>query len=501
MINKNKFVDSITIEDFIFIVIVSLFVFVYPVLLTKGGELGCILSNGIYLLNNHTIYSTNIFTINGVNPYWVNVEWLSDILFAVIYRLGSYGLCIIFSAIIIASVFTATFRFMMLQYNNWLVNIIILSVGLWACSDSLQINGRIFSYLLVILFVSILSKLDNKGFNKTCVAIILVFTCIWSSLNTDFILGLIIIIIFSLSNLIRHFFEPQKSFILQSKQFFLLFIGAFLASLINPYGIKPHIMLYNYFISGLHTYNSFLNAPNFHLFSPYGYFEVIILLFVFLSIFSTYKPQLNKLLTSVFFLSLSLYSAINIPFFIIIALPIISDTINNTKLNFNNNLLNDFLNKTTVNIRPFKPILSTVSITILLAIGVFAPDINPKIAKSEVYPEKACKYIAENKLHGNVFNALGWGCFLNQKLSQKVYITERLYQHNKALLDDYGRIINIYKNYPQILDKYNIEWIIIPPDESLSIALKMNNQWKMAYKDNKCSIFVREYDLKARRNL
>ena len=485
---KNLFVSII---DAVFIVIVTIFIFLIPELILKSPELGCVISSGTYMLDNFSLSPQNIFTFTELNNHWVNANWLSDCIFAMAYKLGGYEIVLFFTAILIGLLFTAVFWSMVKNYPNWLCNITLLVLGIIASSNNLEAGNRIFSFLIALVLVYALDNLRADSFSKKWFITICLLMLLWVNLNTDFILGMLIILTYSVSYLFEYYFYKRPECLKYAKYTAILILISIALTLFNPYGIKLMAMIVNYYTSGLFLNNGFLSSPNFHETFPFRFYELFILILIFLGLFSSYKPPLVKVLLVVLFLFLSLYSAINIPFFIIVSLLLISDILKNTDITFNIALLKKLLEMSKLQGVYVKPILPVIFSIILLISMFLYPQFYNSFSRLDFMPEEAADYIAKNHNDGNIFNPYGWGCYLHNQLNCKVYITERMYHVSPEHSEEYNKIINVYDVYEEKLEKNNIKWVIMPVTEKLSLTLKKNKHWKKVYNNNTNCVYMR----------
>jgi hypothetical protein len=59
-------------------------------------------------------------------------------------------------------------------------------------------------------------------------------------------------------------------------------------------------------------------------------------------------------------------------------------------------------------------------------------------------------------------------------------------------LKEYYRVITFGHGWENILEKYNITWIIYDSDSPLSRYLMQNKNWHLIYSDKVASIFLKE---------
>lgn len=83
-----------------------------------------------------------------------------------------------------------------------------------------------------------------------------------------------------------------------------------------------------------------------------------------------------------------------------------------------------------------------------------------------------------------MFNYLNWGG----------YITFHLYPEQLAFVDsvadvtgevtmEYETVIDLLPGWDDVLQNYDIQWVIIPSDTPLADTLIEKNQWKVLYED------------------
>ena len=121
--------------------------------------------------------------------------------------------------------------------------------------------------------------------------------------------------------------------------------------------------------------------------------------------------------------------------------------------------------------------------------------------KRQGYPKAAIDYmlseymLSKNKTPGNVFNWYGWGGYMIwQYPNIKTFVDGRMpswREGGKSVFEDYVTVLDSPKNHLAILSRYNVTWVLLPPDSGLSEYLRTNNVgWKELYKDDTASIFV-----------
>jgi hypothetical protein len=64
--------------------------------------------------------------------------------------------------------------------------------------------------------------------------------------------------------------------------------------------------------------------------------------------------------------------------------------------------------------------------------------------------------------------------------------------YGEALTREYEQVITQGKGWEEILNKYDVNWVIIRANTSLANSLSSSGNWRIAYEDQTASIFVRK---------
>lgn len=445
---------------------------------------------------------------------WIDHEWLAEILmFTVKNTFGYAGLAIFFASI-------AAFIF------GWLIPRISLNTEtnkypfytgiilgiLGAVSSSLVFGSRpqIFSLLGATLILYIIKKYQINNKSKIIYLLPLLFL-FWVNAHASFIMGLGLLAMFLLldKNLrlpaMRH---PEAEWVKLYKplspeawkNMAIISILSALITLINPYGAGIYVEIFRTF-SDSFARNVIIEwlSPNFHNTEGMIFSFYLILLFIIFSI--TKKVDLFSFALMPFFLFLAIQSSRNIPFFILISLPLLIRSLEG-----------------------FEEIFSSVVQKKIIAISlsallIFFPPIinetddiiktmrsNTELAKFGNFPEKKAldfmeKYREKNP--GNMLNDYAWGGYIiqnskckmkNEKLScePKVFIDGRMAHWiapERHILKDYIDMIDLKNNSAELMEKYKIKIIFTRKDSLIGRVFASSAQWKKIYEDDLALIY------------
>jgi hypothetical protein len=107
-------------------------------------------------------------------------------------------------------------------------------------------------------------------------------------------------------------------------------------------------------------------------------------------------------------------------------------------------------------------------------------------------------YAAVNDLRatadqGPLLNDYGWGGYLIWALHppQPVFIDGRADVYGDAVMRDYADMVRLAPGWRQLLDRYAIRRVLLPPNTPLVQALRLLPEWRAVREDETSIFFVR----------
>lgn len=292
-----------------------LFLFTMLVNGSMIGEvgLGWHLRTGEWITNNKTIPIYDIFSFSTDSIKWVSNQWLSDVIFWIVYTLGGFSLLHIISCLICIA--TPATLLIYHQSNNKINIFLNISILIFVvCLLKLQWFTRpvIISFLLFsIVNLVILSK--ERLNMKRRVVLVLLFTA-WSNLHPAFSIALMAL-------LIRAFVETCMSKF-KCYSYFIVFFMSCGATLINPYSYNLHLEIIKLLRSSyfMRLNSEWLPPDNSEIFFPYYICSVLTILSIPITMQCLKKSknievEMSQLLLTIILLIASVFSRRYIPFF------------------------------------------------------------------------------------------------------------------------------------------------------------------------------------------
>jgi hypothetical protein len=110
----------------------------------------------------------------------------------------------------------------------------------------------------------------------------------------------------------------------------------------------------------------------------------------------------------------------------------------------------------------------------------------------ETFPKNALQFMQEHKLDGRIFNQYAWGGYMEWNTPQfKPFIDGRadIFVYNGVFRD--FLCATDAENAFEILDKYKIDYVLLPPRGPLAYLLRHSQEWRTLYSDSVSALFGR----------
>jgi hypothetical protein len=463
----------------VFLVVVLLGIFAMAIRNVDDPDVWWHLKTGEYISAQKSAPHTDIFSYTRAGQPWVAHEWLTDLtLYQLLRATGFGGLIFIFAALTASAFFLLYLR----CNRNGVVAGIAILIGALATRPLWGVRPQIVSLLLTSLWLLILDRSEK---NPRLLWWTVPLTLLWVDLHAGFVLGLAISAIFLAST----FFESVlggstlgRNELNPSWKTQTLVLALNLAVVpLNPNGIRMFSYPFETLRSkAMQTYIAEWASPNFHH-AEYWPILLVILATIAMLAISRAPLRIRDLLLLAISLYMSLVSIRMIPFFVLIAVPILVDR------------LGTWPHRQT-RASPTRGIFNTA---IVLAIAAFATVRLAQVihrqtqVEAQRFPSRAVAFLQSHPPTGPIFNHYDWGGYLIWNLPQTpVFIDGRADVYGEQLFHDFANSYGFKDSWQQILQRWNIQTVIIPPGSALAAGLKANPNWTIAYEDPQAVILT-----------
>jgi len=436
---------------------------------------------------------------------WVEHAWLTDGLIGWLYRgAGLLGVIALFAAIPVAAGLVASGA----GRAGWTSRLVAVATMLWLARPFLGVRTQMVT-LLGVALVLWLWRHIQAGRTWPFWAIP-PFFLVWANLHGGFTAGLLTLGAIGLVSaamrfatgrwpaLAPRFDEPVLAWPQIGRLALTIGLAA-AATLVTPYGWHLHEEILfslsdRFMLETLHEWQPL------SLQTHAGVLYVGYLVALGLAIVMCYRRiEPVRWAVLIIFLGLSIRHWRNIPFFLIVSLPLCAELVADVAARVAGWMPAGVL-------RPKQWGLG-LTLAASVAMGLLGPDHLTRVVRSGLapegffrdtdYPIEAIHWVAANrdKVGTRLFNEYGHGGFLLWWLpGERIFIDGRMPAWrigDRRIFQDYLALTNGVPPALGVLDRYKVDWALVSRDSPLEQALGSERGWQAVYADAKVRIYVR----------
>lgn len=521
--NKIKFKYPSSIDALLLVVFLGL-IFISD---SPGGDPGVFwhIQTGFWILENGNVPYIDPFLFTSQNTTWISDQWLADVLFAELYKLGGWPLLHVITFAIAIAAFLLITPIAYLKCSSSLLLTVITTLFV-AVVGGVQIITRpvIFSFLFTSIVYTIswlvLCDVDKNTQSldssiKKLYFLPLVFL-LWANLHPGFPLGFLILFLLLANATTKAIICKSPEKIKLVFKFAIICALCGLATLINPYGIKLYEQIFGLVSDPffMHLNMEWL-SPDFQAppLKPFG-IAIVILVFLFWLLGRSSCTWAEVILLVMFMMS-SLLHRRYIPFFAIVsAVPFIKllesarqyviEIMPDIKLTKSMNRILS-IPHWNGSIGHLSLLLFVVMASLTLSFKHIPFRETQDSGPHKSYPWKAISFIKDslikdkkNELSNNykplkIFATPDFGGAITFTLwpEAKAFIDDRNNLNGKERYEDYEKLVIAASTWREILKKYDFDVFLLKTRSPIIEVLKLTNEWKLAYQDDDALVFVK----------
>lgn len=453
------------------------------------------LKTGQYILAHQSVPYTDAFSYTRGGQPWVAHEWLSELFLYGLYRRGGWaGLILVFAAITAATFFLLFLRCAATPYIAGFVTV----WGAIAGAPSWGVRPQTLTWLLVSLWLLILDRSQGK---RLLLWWTLPLMFLWVNLHASYALGLVILALFIVGQVVE--VSLGLVAVQQARPHLRALALTFLFNLIlvplNPNGVR----LYSYPIETLRSramqdYIVEWFSPNLHS-AEFWPFLLLLLGTIAALAWIPRAVRVHNILLLLGSAYAALFSMRMIPFFVLIAVPILSRQLHYwTVLGKSGNLeLQPVGSATNAHRTPFSPklLLNTaiaVAMTVFVCLRVARVLEQQPLVEQAHFPAGAVQFLKMHPADGPVFNHYDWGGYLIWKLypEARVFIDGRADLYGEHLLKQFADTLQLKGDWKQTLNQWHVNTVVVPTNSALAQVLRREAGWTISYRDRQAAIFT-----------
>jgi hypothetical protein len=444
------------------------------------------LKTGELILQNHGIPHVDVFSFTAAGKPWVVQEWLTEVLFFLLYARVSP------EALVFLKVGMIAIAFLLLLGRCWtrtrqpLVSVAVTVLAAYAARGFFDMRPQIFTYLFLAYFLLILDQWRLGRVSKaiwTLPGALL----LWANCHSGFALGLVVLGVETVTAAVEAWVRRDTED--RRWRTLLNVLGAsVVAGLLTPNGVQSYI-----YPLTLMTHQGMLDqvgewlSPDFH--QPWlRAYEVLLIAAITCWGVSSRPRRLADVVLVLGLVYASLYSTRHTPIFTLVCAPIVAEHVGSGLAGMQRFITHRlrFVEALPVRLLPAVALL----VALLWGIGrewhrIPAGSRFSFCADVASLPHAALDYLKAHPGEGNLLNEYNWGGYCLYRLypEQKIFIDGRAEVYFDKAFPDYSNIVNTREGWGTLLDDWHIDTILVPPMSSLARALPLIGGWHIAYQD------------------
>jgi hypothetical protein len=534
--------------DLIFVALLCLLVFTtLSVRLLGDAGIGWHIRTGQLILATHAIprvdpFSSAIPAVSSIVPArpWFAWEWLYDVLVGWLESAAGLNGVVLFTALIIAGVFSWTFPLLLRRGTNVLVALVLVLLAASASMIHFLARPHVVSWLFTVVWFLILESSEKNcpgshsdssdsysDARRTSLLLLLPpLMALWVNVHGGFLVGFALLAIYWFSAACRWLrltltltedrFEEVLRKIRAARRARALALTAILsaaATLVNPYGFKLHVHIYRYLSNRfLMDHIDEFQSPNFHGVAQKCFAVLLLLTLVALAAKRREARGVgaSQALVVLFAVYSGLYASRNIPvsslLLILVMGPWLSDateklagTLAGHRFAGRRPASTQFLQRMEVielSLRGHLWPIAAIVLTCWIAAhgGALGPrPLMDAHFDAKRFPVAAVNYLEKQDVQGPLVSPDYWGGYLIYRLYPRVrmVVDDRHDFYGEEFLKSYLKMVHVEPGWENFLQQHQAHCVIVPKDSALANILAETAGWQPIYRDDVAAVFVR----------
>jgi len=463
--------------------------------LLMDGDTGWHIRVGEYILDHRAVPTHDLFSFSKPGAPWFAWEWLTDVLYAALFRLAGLKAIVLWAGVVIAAYSTIVLRYAIWRGANSMIAGLatLFAIG----SGSVHFLARPHLITLLLLPVGIWMVEADRRRNSRRVWLLIPLTALWTNLHGGFVIFLACLALLVAGSLAEVWLcrAPLRPVFRYSA----LLLACSAASMVNPYGTNLHVHIWDYLQSGwIRNVVQEFQAPTFRS-EGQMQFEILLIAGFLLCGFLMERRKITELLWVLFLGHSSLTSLRHAPLYACVAGPLIASEFSGWWAAWasrqRKSSVGHILYQMGEDLRFSFRRISLWPVALVAALAVLdAPIPWPKDFPAEGFPVAMVHRNEALLESGRVLTSDQWGDYLIYALHPKVkvFVDGRSDFYGEALGQDYLHMLQGRYDWETQLDRYGFHVALIPVDWPLASLLKRSARWVVVQDDARAILFLRK---------
>ena len=432
------------------------------------------------LLLQHSLSRVDTYSFTAAGSPWINFELLSEIPYYLGFRsMGLQGLLLVYFTVLVL-IFAGVY------YRCWRAGAdckdaaIATLAAICLAGVSIAPRTLLFGWLCMVCLLLVLDHFRCAGSGLWLLPPLF---ALWINFHGSWVFGIVVLGITTAGGIFEGEWGRVESRRWSSTEFrklLLVTVASIAAVFVNPYGYKLVFYPFDLLLrpQGVMQFIEEWQPVDFSTWN--GKLAVILILGLLAAVLlSKRRWRLDEVLLTAFALWAALSHARFMFFAGLVIPPIVAP-----RLRFFPPYERE-LDKRLLN--------AAIMAAIVAAIVVFFPSTAQLQQKVDaVFPSRALGFMQKQHIKGRLFNQYGWGGYIEWNAPEfKTFVDGRadIFIYNGTFRDFLAA--TVLDNSTEILDKYKIDYVLIPPKGPLNYLLQHSPSWTPIYSDEVAVLFER----------
>jgi hypothetical protein len=460
--------------------------------LLADGDAGWHIRTGQYILAHHAVPHTDLFSFSKPGAQWFAWEWLSDVVFALLFGVGGLKGLVLF-----CGVWIGLFATLLLRYSLWCGanSLLALPLTLLAIGASgIHFLARPHLFTLLLLPASIWVLQADRREHRWFVWLLVPLTCLWANLHGGFLVLIALLGLMVAGAVVEAWLGSAGWAQVRRYALLLALCGA--ATFLNPYGAQLHGHILDYIHSDWirNTIMEF-QSPTFRS-EAQSQFEILLLAGLVAAGFLLIRRRWTETLWLLFLAHSSLVSVRHAPLYAAVAAPILAATFTHLWRERTLDLRRRAIGRIFFDLgQDLGPLFGRFSVWglvgVLALVVIDAPIRWPKDFPKETFPTEIAQRYTVRLASARVLTTDQWADYLIFKFypQQRVFFDGRSDFYGETLGRQYLSLMQGSHESLKWLRQNQFNLVLIPVDWPLSEILKRERGWRVVEDDGHAILF------------
>ena len=500
-----------SVGDLIFVVLLALLVFTpLSVRLLGDAGIGWHIRTGQQILATHAIPRVDSFSSTMNGKPWFAWEWLYDLAVGELERVAGLNGVVWFTAVVIAAVFSGTFRLLIGRGTGVLIGLALVLLAASASMIHFLARPHVVSWLFTVVWFWILDSSERENWNRRGLWLLPLLMVVWVNVHGGFLVGFALLGIYWVSAVWTWFSLGDDKFndFLRKmrtrrriRDLTLVSLLAAAATFVNPYEWGLHVHIYRYLSNRfLMDHIQEFQSPNFHGAAERCFAAAVLIALVALAA-RVRELRLSEGLVILLAVYSGLYASRNIPvsslLLVLVTGPLLAGVVDElgagpfgfaqgrAKVSTFFGRMTAIESSLTGHLWAILAVVATGLIVVAGGAKLGSRSLVEAHFDGKKFPVAAVDSLEKDGGGEPVLSADSWGGYLIYRLYPKtlVAVDDRHDFYGEEFFKSYLKMVRLQPGWEDFLREHRIRRVLLPRDAPLANMLAETVGWKTTYRD------------------